>query len=69
MAKFLYRTILRPASTWTLPPKVAWEYVEVPPGLTTRPDLPTSKYLFGVIALDRKLTKDELVRFDILPMD
>jgi hypothetical protein len=68
MTQYRYIPLLRPAGFATLPPGVKWEYVEAPvrPGLADRPDLPTSVNLYGMISTDRKLTHDEMVRFDLL---
>lgn len=57
---------LRPASFVTLPPGLAWEFVEMPPDIAhQRPDLPRSVHRFGVIATVRPLTDEELERYDI----
>jgi hypothetical protein len=63
-----YRTTLRPASGGGLPADLGWRYVEAPSGFfINRPDLPTSRYLYGVIETDRELTPAELDHFDIVP--
>lgn len=61
--EYLYRPLLRPVGYATIPDGVEWEYVEAPPNLTTRPDLPASRHPYGVIKTDRKLTADEKSRF------
>lgn len=65
----LYVPLLRPASRWTLPDGVQWEYVEAPAmhGLADRPDLPQSPYRYGAILLSRELTAEELAHFDLRP--
>lgn len=64
--KHRYRLRLRPASSVTLPPRLAWEFVVMPPDIAhQRPDLPRSNHRFGVIAIDRPLTDDELERYEI----
>ncbi len=65
-----YRPMLRPASSGSLPSGVAWDYVEAPymHGLANRPDLPTSKYRYGVIQTDRPLTPEELATCDLQPV-
>ena len=62
----LYKPLLRPASVAALP-DVAWRYVEAPAmyGLANRPDLPTSRYRYGVIAFERDLTEEEAKHFDL----
>ncbi len=64
-----YRTTLRPASGGGVPEGVHWNYVEAPsmPDLANRPDLPVSRYRYGVIETDRPLTEAELSHFDIVP--
>ena len=64
-ASHLYKLLLRPASSFTLPRGVKWSYVEAPWNLHTRPDLPRSKNQYGVIEIDRRLTDEELEHFDI----
>lgn len=64
--KHRYRLRLRPASSVTLPPGLAWEFVEMPPDIAhQRLDLPRSAHRFGVIATARPLTDEELERYDI----
>ncbi len=65
-----YRPLLRPASRFTLPAGIAWDYVEAPAmeGLANRPNLPRSSYRYGVIRTDRPLTADERERFDLTPL-
>ena len=60
-----YAPLLRPPSFSTLPGGLSWIYVEVPPYITKRLDLPTSKRPHGVIEC-RELTKDECERFDLV---
>lgn len=63
----VYKPLLRPAGSATLPEGVAWFYVEAPamPGLANRPDLPASQHRYGAIAFERALTDDERKRFDL----
>ena len=64
--KHLYRTRYRPPSFATLPLALQWDFVEMPPDIAhRRPELPRSRYRFGVIVTARALTSDELERFDI----
>jgi hypothetical protein len=68
MTRFLYRPMLRPAGSATLPEDVrnSWEYVSKPASFTVnRPDLPQSRYPYGEISLPRRLTLDESDRFDL----
>jgi hypothetical protein len=45
---------------------LAWDYAETPSDYSVnRPDLPTSRYLYGIIATDRQLTKEEQNQFDL----
>lgn len=60
-----YRPILRPASSFTLPSGIQWEYVELPWD-SRRTDLPRSDNRHGVIKTDRALTSDERVHFDLI---
>ena len=60
-----YRPMLRPAGFCTLPQGVKWDYVEAPSYITARPDLPSSSYPHGIIAIDRELTVDECKHFDL----
>jgi hypothetical protein len=62
-----YRPTLRPAGFATLPAGVRWTYVEAPEmeGLANRPDLPRSRWRYGVIEVDRPLTAEETKRFDL----
>jgi hypothetical protein len=63
---YKYRPMLRPAGFATLPADVGWRYVEAPSGfIINRPDLPQSRYLYGIIATDRELTPAELYTFDL----
>lgn len=61
-----YKTLLRPASTFTLPRGVRWEFVEAPFEGVNRPDLPRSQHRYGVISTDRPLTQEEQSHFDIV---
>jgi len=68
MARHLYRPMLRPVASYTLPPDVrnSWEYVSRPASFTiNRPDLPQSRYPYGEISLPRMLTLDESDRFGL----
>jgi hypothetical protein len=66
MKVFLYRPIYRPPGYTTLPQGIVWDYVEVPPDLAFyRPDLPVSRYPYGIIKTDRQLTKQERNTFDL----
>lgn len=60
-----YKPILRPASSFTLPAGVKWEYVEAPWDGVNRPDLPRSSNRHGVISTDRPLTAEERAHFDL----
>lgn len=64
-----YRMIYRPASTFTLPRGLRWDYVETPKNDTgiqqRRGELPVSQHPFGVIETDRPLTTDELASFEV----
>jgi hypothetical protein len=68
MEKFLYRPKLRPASFATLPPGLKWNYAEAPAmyGLANRPDLPQSRFPYGVIETERQLTPEECYTFDLI---
>lgn len=61
----LYRPLLRPAASYTLPPGLGWKYTEAPPFVTLRPDLPQSRHPFGVIKTSRPLTPDEMEHFSL----
>lgn len=62
----LYRPLYRPPGFATLPPGIAWDYVEVPSSLAFyRPELPVSRYIYGIIKTDRQLTKSERNTFDL----
>ena len=63
-----YAPMLRPANHATLPPGVKWDYVETPPYITKRPDLPRSNEPHGVIKTDRPLTAAEQSHFDLTPV-
>src|SRR3990167_5881790 len=64
-AKYLYRPTLRPASSFTLPHGLRWEYVQAPWEGVSRPDLPRADTRYGVISTDRQLTADERQQFDL----
>jgi hypothetical protein len=64
----IYRPTLRPVASYTLPEGLEWEFVEAP-SYANRPDLPSSRHPFGVIAVDRKLTADECDRFGMVPTE
>ena len=64
--EYLYRPRLRPVSFCTLPKDVKWDYVEAPaadPIIATRRGLPLSRHSYGIITLDRQLTKEEQDRY------
>jgi hypothetical protein len=64
---YLYRPVFRPPGYATLPPGVGWDYVEVPPSLLHyRPDLPVSRYTYGIIKTDRPLTEKERDTYQLL---
>ncbi len=65
----VYRTLLRPISTFTLPAGLIWEYVEVPREIAPwRPDLPVSQHIYGTFKTLRPLTADEMQHFSIVPV-
>ena len=56
--KFLYKPLYRPAAFSGIPK--GWDFKEAPPDIAhKRPDLPMSRWRFGIIAYDRPLTADE----------
>lgn len=63
-----YRPTLRPAAGGGIPPGVQWDYVELPRDFPVlgRPDLPTSRHRHGIVALDRRLTPEEVRHFDLV---
>lgn len=64
---FLYRPVFRPPGFATLPQGVGWDYVEVPPNLSFyRPELPVSRYTYGIIRTDRQLTERERDTYQLL---
>lgn len=64
--EFIYQPLLRPASRYTLPTDIGWDYVELPRDSNfNRPDLPRSSKLHGIIKTDRQLTSDECEHFDL----
>jgi hypothetical protein len=62
-----YRMKYRPCGFATLPQGLTWNYVEAPVmhGLANRPDLPTSRHMFGVFEADRPLTDQEREDYEI----
>ena len=61
-----YKMMLRPASNFTLPHGIKWEYVAAPWDLAyRRTDLPRADNRHGVISVDRALTADELQQFGL----
>lgn len=63
-----YRMKYRPVSFCTLPQGVMTTWVELPPNHPNPhvfPEVPTSKWTFGVFTTQRPLTRDELVAFEI----
>ena len=67
--KHLYIPQLRPASSFTLPSGVKWNWVEAPVSLASvRKDIPTSKHTYGVIEIDRALSAYEQEHFDLVPV-
>ncbi|MGZ5078632.1 MAG: hypothetical protein ACXWHZ_03695 [Usitatibacter sp.] len=66
-----YICLLRPPSSFTLPPGLVWDYAELPPDLArtahVRRDLPVSQHRHGVIETVRPLTPEECERFDLTP--
>jgi hypothetical protein len=69
--KNLYIPRLRPVGFATVPDDLrdSWRYVEAPPDLYTRPDLPRSRHLYGVVEVPRPLTADEESRFGWQPAE
>lgn len=66
MYKNFYRPVFRPPGFATLPHGLRWEYIEVPLALAyNRPELPVSRYTYGIIATDRPLTAQERSTFDL----
>ena len=70
MRTHLYRPLLQPASSYTLPAGVDWDYVQAPVigGLINWFGLPQSRHPFGVIRTDRELTTEECKCFDRAPL-
>lgn len=61
-----YRPLCRPESTWTLPSGLRWDFAENPAAFPiNRPELPRSRFAYGVIETDRPLTKDEVAQFEL----
>ncbi|HKD76082.1 MAG TPA: hypothetical protein VKB76_11335 [Ktedonobacterales bacterium] len=72
MSQHLYAPMYRPAHGSALPEGVTWEYFRVPLDMAhLRPDVPLAarEHRFGVIALSRKLTADEMSRFEMKEID
>lgn len=66
-SSYTYRPTIRPASMATLPAGVKWEFVEAPWDIAhIRADLPRSSTRHGLIATERRLTKEECARFDLV---
>ena len=68
MEKHLYRPMLRPASSFTLPKGLKWEYDEAPattPIIATRLGIPLSLHPHGVICTEREVTKEEMEHFSL----
>lgn len=64
---FIYRPTLRPASVFTLPRGITWEFVEAPWDIAhIRNDLPRGKTRYGLIKIDRRLTDEERATFDLV---
>ena len=66
-----YTMLYRPASSWTLPNGVSWEYVNAPwdlPNLISR-GIPASSHRYGVIRCARALTQEEIETFEMRPVD
>jgi hypothetical protein len=66
--RYLYIPLLRPASSFTLPKGLAWDYVEAPTArcwCAARPGIPLSTHPYGVIATRRPLTAEECEHFDL----
>ena len=61
--EYIYRPLYRPVSFCTLPKDVKWDYLEAPatnPMIAERRGIPLSRQPYGIIAIDRQLTKEEL---------
>ncbi len=61
-----YKPTLRPVNFATLPQGVEWDYVEAPAGqvmTAQRRGIPLSQHPFGIITLNRALTKEECERY------
>ena len=64
--EYLYRPMLRPASFCTVPE--GWDYVEAPanePEIAMRRGMPLSKSRYGIIAYQRRLTKEERLHYGL----
>jgi len=64
--EYLYRPTLRPASFCTVPE--GWDYVEAPasePDIAMRRGIPLSKSRYGIIAYNRRLTKEERLHYSL----
>ena len=61
-----YKVLLRPASSFTLPKGIRWDYVAAPWDLAhIRNDIPRAENRHGVIGTDRQLTANEIAQFDL----
>ena len=70
MAQHIYRPLYRPMSGHALPAGVTWDYVERPASFViNRPELPQSRYPYGLIALSRRLTVEEADRWELVWVD
>ena len=66
--EYLYRPTLRPASSFTLPKGIEWDYLEAPanePLIAQRRGIPLSRQPFGIIAVNRRLSKEERGQFGL----
>jgi hypothetical protein len=64
ITKHLYKPLFRPAAFAGLPK--GWDYVEAPPDIAhKRPDIPMSRWIHGVIAYDRQLSREECHQHDL----
>ena len=61
-----YIPLLRPASSFSLPRGVQWDFVEAPADIAhRRPDIPRSSHRYGIISIDRQLTPAEVDHFGL----
>ena len=66
--EYLYKPTLRPAGFATLPVGLEWDYIEAPssePMIAVRRGLPMSRWQFGIIATNRRLTTEEREHFGL----